>query len=83
VFQNRVLRRILGSQKYKIIGSWIKLHNAELHNLYPSENIIRMMKSRKMRGAGPVARMERNRNEYRVFVGKPEGQRSLERPIHR
>jgi hypothetical protein len=47
------------------------------------KNIIRMMKSRKMRGAGPVARMEDNGNDYRVLVGKPEGQRSVGKPIHK
>jgi hypothetical protein len=57
------LRKILESQKYEITGSWIRLHNEELHNLYSSENVIRMIKSRRMRGVGPVARMERKRNE--------------------
>jgi hypothetical protein len=59
VFENRVLRRIFGPKKYEVIGDWRKLHNKELHNLYSSPNIIRMTKSRRMRWAGYIARMER------------------------
>jgi hypothetical protein len=55
VFQNRVLRRIFGTKRDEVIGSWRKLHNKELHNLYSSPNIIRMIKPRKMRWAGHVA----------------------------
>jgi transcription termination factor 2 len=60
-----------------------KLHNEELHNLYSSPNIIRMIKSRRMRWAGHVARMGETRNAYRIFVGKPEGKRPLGRPRRR
>jgi hypothetical protein len=56
------------------------LHNEELHNLYSSPNIIRIIKSRRMRWAGHVARMEETRNTYRILVGKPEGKRPLGRP---
>jgi hypothetical protein len=57
VFENRVLRRIFGSKKYEVTGGWRKLHNEELHNFYSSPSIIRMIKSRRMRWAGHVARM--------------------------
>jgi hypothetical protein len=69
VFENRVLRRIFGPTR-----GWRKLHNEKLHNIYSSPSIIRMTKSRRMRWAGNVARMER-RNAYRILVGKPEGRR--------
>jgi hypothetical protein len=59
VFGNRVLRRIFGPKRYEVTGDWGELHNEELHNLYTSPNIIRMIKSRKMRWAGHVARMGR------------------------
>jgi hypothetical protein len=62
---------------------WLKLHNEELHNLYSSPNIIRMIKSRKLRWAGHVVRMGETRNAYRILVGKPEGKRSLGRPRRR
>jgi hypothetical protein len=57
-----------------------KLHNEKLHNLYSSLRIIRIIKSRRMRWAGHVARMGENRNVYRLLVGKPEGKRPLGRP---
>jgi hypothetical protein len=62
------------------MGEWRKLHNGELHNLYSSPDIIRQIKSRRMRWVGHVARMGEGRNVYRVLVGKPEGKRPLERP---
>jgi hypothetical protein len=83
VFENRVLRRIFGPKRDKVTGEWRKLHNGEFHNLYSSQDIIRQIKSRKMRWAGHVARMEEGRNVYRVLVGKPKGKRSLERPRRR
>jgi hypothetical protein len=55
VFENRVLRRLFGPKRDEVTGDWRKLHNEELHNLYSSPNIIRTMKSRRMRGAGHVA----------------------------
>ena len=67
----------------EITGEWGKLHNAELHALYSSPNIISNLKSRRLRWAGHVARMEQSRNAYRVLVEKPEGKRSLGRPKHR
>jgi PAS domain-containing protein len=70
VFGNRGLRRIFGLKRDEVIGGWRKLHT-ELHNLYSSPSIIRMIKSRRMRWAGHVARMEK-RNAYRLLVGKPE-----------
>jgi hypothetical protein len=72
-----VLRRIFGQKKDECIGKWRKKHNEALHNLYSSPNIIRQIKSRRMRWAGHVARMGDDRKVYRVLVGKPEGKRSL------
>jgi hypothetical protein len=83
VFENRVLRRIYGTKRDEVIGGWRKLHNEELHNLYSSPSIIRMIKSRRMRCTGPVARMGERRNAYRLLVGKPEGRRPLGRPRRR
>jgi hypothetical protein len=57
VFENRVLKRIFGPKRDEVTGGWGKLHNEELHNLYPSSSIIRMIKSRRMRWAGHVARI--------------------------
>jgi hypothetical protein len=74
------VRRIFGPKRDEVTGDWRKLHNEELHNLYSSPNIIRMIKSRKMRWAGHVARMGEKWNAYRILVGKPEGKRPLERP---
>jgi hypothetical protein len=66
-----------------VTGEWRKLHNKELHDFYSSPSIIRIIKARKMRWAGHVARMEEKRNAYRLLVGKPEGRRSLGRPRRR
>jgi hypothetical protein len=66
-----------------VTGDWRKLHNEELHNLYSSPNITRMIKSRRMRWAGHVARMGETRNAYKILVGKPEGKRPLGRPRRR
>jgi hypothetical protein len=79
----RVLRRIFGPKTNEVSGGWRKLHNKELHNLYSSSNIIRMMKSRRMRWAGHVARMGETRNAYRILVGKPEEKRPIGRRRHR
>jgi hypothetical protein len=77
VFENKVLRRILGPKRDEVTGGWRKLHNEELRDLYSSPSIIRMMKSRRMRWARHVARMGEKRNAYRLLVGKPEGKRPL------
>jgi hypothetical protein len=83
VFENRVLRRIFGPKRDEVTGEWSKLHNEELHILYSSPNIIRQIKSRRMRWAGHVAHMGEERNVYKVLMGKPEGKRPLGRPRRR
>jgi len=83
VFENMVLRRIFGPKRDEVTGKWRKLHNEELNNLYSSPNILRVIKSRRMRWAWHVARMGEGRGVYRVLVGKPEGRRPLERPRRR
>jgi hypothetical protein len=80
VFENRVLRRIFGPKRDRVRGRWRKLHNEELHNLCSSPRIIGIIKSRRIRWAGHVARMGEKMNVYRLFVGKPEGKRPLGRP---
>jgi hypothetical protein len=71
VFENKVLRRIFGPKRDEVTGGWRKLHNEEVRDLYSSPSIIRIIKSRSMRWVEPVARMEENRNVYRLLVGKP------------
>jgi hypothetical protein len=83
VFENRVLRRIYGPKRDEVTGEWRKLHNKELYSLYSSPEIIRQVKSRKMRWARHVARMGEEREVYKVWVGKPEGKRPLGRPRRR
>jgi len=83
VFENMVLRRIFGSRRDKVTWEWRKLHNEELIDLYSSPNIVRAIKSRRMRWAGHVARMGEERGVYRVLLGKPEGRRQLGRPRRR
>ena len=80
---NRVLRRIFGSRRDEVTGEWRKLHNEELNDLYCSPNIVRVIKSRRMRWVGHVACMVERRGLYRVLVGKPEGKRLLGRPRRR
>jgi len=80
VFENRVLRRIFGPKRDEVTGEWRKLRNEELNNLYSLPNIVRVIKSRRMRWAWHVARMGEGRGVYRVLVGKPEGRRPLRRP---
>ena len=83
MFENRVLRRIFGPKKDGVRGQWRKLHNEELNDLYCSPNIVRVIKSRRMRWAGHVARMEEGRVVRKVLVEKPEGKRPLGRPRRR
>jgi hypothetical protein len=83
VFENRVLRRIFGPKRDEVTREWRKLHNEELHDLYSSPSIIRIMKSRRMRSTRHVARMGQKRNAYRLLVGKPEGRRPVGRPRRR
>jgi hypothetical protein len=80
IIENRVLRRMLGQNKEEVMGGWRKLDNEELHNLYSSPSIFRVIKSRKIKWARHVARMGQKRNVYRILVGKPEGSRLLGRP---
>jgi hypothetical protein len=83
VFGNRVLRRIFGQKRNEVKGSWIKLHEKELHDLYFSPRIIRIIKSRRMRWAVHVAGIVKKRNVYNIFVGKLERKRPVQRPRHR
>jgi len=83
VFENIVLRRIFGRRRDEVAGEWRRLHNEELNDLYSSPNIVRVIKSRRMRWAGHVARMGVARGVYGVLVGKPEGRRPLGRPRRR
>ncbi|KAJ4437596.1 hypothetical protein ANN_17741 [Periplaneta americana] len=83
VFENKVLRKIFGAKRDEVTGEWTKLHNTELHALYSSPDIIRNIKSRRLRWAGHVARMGESRNTYRVLVGRPQGKRPLGRPRRR
>jgi transcription termination factor 2 len=83
VFENRVLRKVFGPKRDEVTWEWRKLHNEELNDLYTSPNIVRVVKSRRMRWAGHVARMGEDRGVYRVLVGKPEEKRPLGRPRRR
>jgi len=83
VFENRVLRRIFGPKRDEVTVELRKLHNEELNVLYSTPNIVRVIKSRRMRLAGRVARMGEGKGVYRVSVGKPEGKRPLGRPRHK
>jgi hypothetical protein len=78
-----VLRKIYGPKRNGVTGGWRKLHNEELHNLYSSPSIIRIIKSRRMRWAEHVARMGEKRNVYRLLIEKPEGKKLLGRPRRR
>jgi len=83
VSENRVLRRIFGSKRDEVTGEWRKLHNEELNDLYSSPNIIRVIKSKRMKSEGNVACMGDKRDVFRVLVGKPEGKRALGGPRRR
>jgi hypothetical protein len=79
----RVLRRIFGPKRDEVTEEWRKLHNEELNDLYCSPNIVWVIKSTIMRGAGHVACMGAGRRVYSVLMEKPEGKRQLGRPRHR
>jgi hypothetical protein len=80
VFENRVLTRVFGPKRDEVTGEWRKLLNEELNDLYSLPNIVLVVKSRRMRWAGHVARMGDGRGVYRLLVGTPEGKRPLGRP---
>ena len=82
-FENKVLRRIFRPRRDEVTGEWRRLHNEELNDLYCPPNIVWLIKSRRMRWAGHVARMGEERGVYKVLVGKPEGRRPLGRPRRR
>jgi hypothetical protein len=77
VFENRVLRRIFGPKRHEVTGEWRKLNNEALHDLHSSPSIIRIIKARRMKWAGHVARMGEKGKACRLLVGKPEGRRPL------
>jgi len=83
VFENMVLRRIFGPRRGEVMGEWRRLYNEELNNLYSSPNIVRVIKWRRIRWAGHVARMGDDMGVYRVLLGKPGGRRPLVRPRRR
>ena len=83
MFENMVLRRIFGPRRDEVTGEWMRLHKEELNGLYSSPNIVQVIKSRRMRWVGHVARMGEERGAYKVLVGKPEGKRPLGRPRRR
>jgi hypothetical protein len=80
VFENKVLSRVFGTKRDEVTGEWKNLHSGELHNLYSSPDIIRQIKSRRMRWAAHVARMEDDRKLYKIFMGKSKGKRPYGRP---
>jgi hypothetical protein len=81
--QPRIPEQNIWAEGDEVTVGWRKLHNEELHNLYSSPSIIRVIKSRRMRLAEHVTRMGEKRNAYRILVGKPEGKRPLGRPRRR
>jgi hypothetical protein len=83
VFENRVFRRIFGPKRDEVTGGWRKLYNEELHGLYSSPSIVRVIRARRMRWAGHVARMGEVKGAYNILVGRPEGRRLLGRPRRR
>jgi hypothetical protein len=83
MFESRVLRRTFGPKRDEVTGVWRKLHSGQFHNLYSSSDIIRRIKSRRMRWAGHVAWMGEGRSVYRVLMGKPKRKKPLRRPRRR
>jgi len=83
VFENMLLRRIFGPRRDEVTGEWMRMHKEKLNDLYSSPNIVRVIKSRRMRWAGNVGRMGEERGVCRFLVGKPKGKRPLGRPKRR
>lgn len=83
VFENKVLRKIYGPKRDEMTGEWRRLHNEELHGLYDSPDVVKIMKSKRLRWAGHVARMREKRRLYSILVGRPDGKRPLGRPRRR
>ena len=83
VFENRVLGKVFGPKRDEVTREWRKLHNEKLNDRYSLPNIVRVVKSRRMRWAWHVARMGDDRGVHKMLVGKPEGQRPLGRPRRR
>ena len=82
VFEDRVLRRIFGPKRNEVKGEWIQQYNDELNYLYSSTNIFQLIKSRRLRWEGHVARMEHRRDVYRNLVAKPEGEIFMVITVH-
>jgi hypothetical protein len=80
IFPSIYFGSYFGPKRDEVTGGWRKLHNEELHGLYSSPSIVRVIKARRMRWAGHMARMEEVRGAYNILVGRPEGKRPLERP---
>jgi hypothetical protein len=83
ILENRVLIRISGPKRDKVTGGWRKLYNEELHNLYTSQNIIRMIKARRMKWEGHVVCIRQMTNVYKILVQQPVWKRPLGRARHR
>jgi hypothetical protein len=83
VSENRVIRRIFEPKRNEVTGGWKKLHNEELHGLYSSPSIVRVIKARRMRWVGHMACMREVRGAYNILVGRPEERRTLGRPRRR
>ena len=83
VFENRVVRRVFGPKRNEVTGEWRKIHIEKLNDLYSLPSIVRVVKSRRIKWAGHVARMGEGKGVHRVLVGKREGKRPLGRPRHR
>jgi hypothetical protein len=83
IFENRILRRIFGPRRQEVAGVWRRLHNKELHNLYASPDIIRVIKSKRMRWKKHVSHIGDMRNAYSILVGKPERKKPLGRTCRR
>ena len=83
VFENRVLRRIVGSKRKEVTGEWRKLHNKEHYDLYFSQNMLEVIKSRRLKWAGHVVRKGKGRGAYRILVGKTKGRKRFGRTRRR